>query len=567
MHDLVIRNGTVVDGSGGPAFRADVAIDGERISAIGDVTGSAWRTLDAEGRIVTPGFVDAHTHLDAQLMWDPLGTPACWQGITTVVVGNCGVTFAPVRPGDHELLARTLESVEEIPAESIMASLNWRWETFGEYLTALDASPLGVNVGGLIGHASTRFYAMGAASVEEGREPTARELTTMQGAIDEAIGSGALGFSTSRTRSHATPEGAPIPGTFASDAEIFALAEVLGKRGRGLVQWVAGFGEQDSDDAYPEARREVARIAETHRRSGRPVVFSMFTHELVPTLHSKILDWTAEERTTGADIRPMFNPRAVLSFIGLHNRSPIRSSAWKALYERPSGERLAALEDSELRAQLTVVSDDANLRAGSELYLFGPEKCEYERRPERSLGNVAAAHGETPAETVVRLFRETRGRQLFAATGSNHNPDHIEEILDRGDPLIGLGDAGAHVTAICDSSLTTHLLTYWCRERKKFSLEEAVRRITSDPAEAFGIRERGRLQAGFFADVNVIDLDGLTMEVPEFVHDFPCGAGRWTQRARGYDFTVVNGQIAIEGGRHTGRLVGQVVRGSGTNTA
>ncbi len=275
MHDLVIRNGTVVDGSGGPAFRADVAIDGDRISAIGDVTGSAWRTLDAEGRIVTPGFVDAHTHLDAQLMWDPLGTP----------------------------------------------------------------------------------------------------------------------------------------------------------------------------------------------------------------------------------------------------------------------------------------------------YLFGPEKCEYERRPERSLGNVAAAHGETPAETVVRLFRETRGRQLFVATGSNHNPDQIEEILDRGDPLIGLGDAGAHVTAICDSSLTTHLLTYWCRERKKFSLEEAVRRITSDPAQAFGIRGRGLLQPGFFADVNVIDLDDLTMEVPEFVHDFPCGAGRWTQRARGYDFTLVNGQIAIEAGRHTGRLVGQVVRGSGTNTA
>jgi len=560
MHDLVIRDGTIVDGSGSPPFRGDVAIDGDLISAVGEVSGSAWRTIDADGRIVTPGFIDAHTHLDAQLMWDPMGTPACWHGTTSVVVGNCGVTFAPVGPRDHEMLARTLESVEEIPAESIMASLSWNWETFGEYLSALGAQPLGVNAGGLIGHAATRFYAMGEASLEQDREPSERELETMQSAVDEAMRSGALGFSTSRTRVHTVSDGTPIPGTFASDHELGALTEVLRRSGSGVVQWVAGFGEKDSSDAYPEARREVARIAEAHRRSGQPVVFSMFTHRLVPTLHSAILDRAAEECAAGAAIRPMFNPRAGTELIGLHNRSPIRSSTWKALYERPFRERLSALEDAKLRAGLLAVDEQANRRAGAELHLFGPEECEYERRPERSLASVAQAHGESPAETIVRLFRETRGRQLFAASGSNQIPEHIEEMLDRGNPLIGLGDAGAHVTAICDSSLTTHALTYWHRERGRFSLEETVRRLTSDPADTFGIRQRGRLRPGDYGDINVISLDDLAMEVPEFVYDFPCGAGRWTQRARGYDFTVVNGEIAIEGGRHTGRLAGRLVR-------
>jgi len=559
MHDLVLRGGTLVDGTGAPPFRGDVAIRGDRIVAVGSVSGSAWRTLDVTDRVVTPGFVDPHTHLDAQLMWDPLGTPACWQGTTTVVIGNCGVSFAPVRPADRELLARTLEAVEEIPAESILASVTWGWETFGGYLDALDARPLGLNVAGLVGHAALRFHAMGLASVEPDRQPSAAELDTMRAMLDEAMQAGALGFSTSRTRSHQTPAGVPIPGTFAGEEELFALADVLAQRGKGLVQWVQGFGEEDRTPEFPHARREIARMAETSRRSALPVVFSTFTHALLPTLHRLVLAWAAEEGTH-ARIRPMFNPRTGVSLYGLANRSPVRSRAWKELYSRSPAERMRALGDEGVHRRLVGVREDVDERAGGELWLFGPERCVYDPGPDDRLGAVARNHGERPVETIVRLLRETGGRQLFASAGSNQVPEHVEEMLDHPDLLIGLGDAGAHVTAICDSSLTTWTLTHWHRARGRFTLAEAVRRITSDPADAFGIPERGRLEPGRFADVNVIDLDALDIEVPEFVHDFPCGAGRWTQRARGYEYTLVNGAIVIENGNHTGRLPGRVVR-------
>lgn len=560
MHDVIIRGGTIVDGTGRAACRGDVAIDGDTITAVGRVEEGAWRTIDAEGRIVTPGFVDPHTHLDAQLLWDPLGTPACWHGTTSVVLGNCGVSFAPVRREDRERLARTLESVEEIPAESILSSLTWQWEGFDQFLDALAARPLGVNAAGLVGHAALRYDAMGEASVEEDRIPDKSELERMQGRLDDALRAGALGFSTSRTRSHPTPEGVPIPGTFAKEPELFALADVLERRGKGVVQWISGFGEEDRSDAYPEVRREVGRIAATGRRAGRPVVLSLFTHELVPTIHTRVLEWTAEERRAGGEIRPMQSPRVGTSFYGLANRSPIRATPWKELYQRPVPERRRALADPGLRRRLSEVRPEVDERAGRELYLFGPEVCEYERRADRLLANVAARAGERPVEALVRLLWETGGRQLFVTSGSNQIPEHIDEVLAFPGALVGLGDAGAHVTAICDSSLTTYVLVDWCRERGRWTLEEGVRRLTSDPADAFGLTGRGRLAPGVRADVNVIDYASLALEVPEFVHDFPCGAGRWTQRARGYDHVLVNGEVVIEHDCHTGRLPGRLLR-------
>jgi N-acyl-D-aspartate/D-glutamate deacylase len=563
MHDLVIRNGTIVDGTGRPAFRGDLAIDGDRIAAVGDVPGTGWRTLDAEGRAVTPGFIDPHTHLDAQVMWDPLGTPACWHGTTTIVLGNCGVTFAPVRPADRERLARTLESVEEIPVESIMASLTWRWESFGEYLDALASHPLGVNAAGFVGHAALRYDAMGEASVDPERTPAPSELARMQERVDEALAAGALGFSTSRTRSHATPERVPIPGTFARDDELFALAGVLAKRGKGVVQWVAGFGENDGERGataeFPEARREIWRIAETGRRAGRPAIYSLFTHPLVPRLHTLLLEQTALERERGGVLRPMMGPRVGTPLFGLTARSPVRAAAWRELYERPARERLELLEDETWRRRLAEVRPEADAQAGA-LHLFGPEACDYERRPETRVATVAARAGERPVETILRRMRETRGRQVFAGGGANQNAAHIDEVLAFPGTIVGLGDAGAHVTGMCDSSFPTYVLVHWCRERGTWSLEEGVRRLTSDPADAFGLAGRGRLAPGACADVCVIDYARLAMEVPEFVHDFPAGAGRWTQRARGYDFVIVNGEIAIEGDRHTGRLPGRVLR-------
>lgn len=560
MHDLVIRGGMVVDGSGREGFRADVAIDADRISEVGRVAQGARRSLDAEGLVVTPGFVDPHTHLDAQLFWDPLASPSCWHGATSLVIGNCGVSFAPLRDGDGERLAAVLESVEEIPRESMLAALSFRWRGYGDYLDALAARPLGLNVGGLVGHSALRFFAMGDASLDRERRPSDAELERMQAALAQAMAAGALGFSTSRTSSHATPEGVPIPGTFAEEPELLALARATG--GRGLLQWVAGFGERDRSDAYPGVRHEIALMAAVQRAAARPLVASVFTHPLVPRLHGRVLEWIDAERGGGADLRPMFNPRIGTALLGLANASPVRGRAWKQLYALPPRERLAWLRSPEGRRALLAVSPEADERAGRELHLFGPERCEYERRPERRLAQVAERAGERPAETVVRLFDETGGRQLFAAGGANQVPEHVEEVFRHPGTLIGLGDAGAHVTSICDASMTTYALRYWCRERGALSLGETVRRLSSEPADVFGLAGRGRLVPGAFADVNVIDLESLDLELPEFVWDYPAAAGRWTQRARGYAFTLVNGQVVIEGDRHTGRLPGRLLRSS-----
>jgi N-acyl-D-aspartate/D-glutamate deacylase len=393
------------------------------------------------------------------------------------------------------------------------------------------------------------------------RPATHEDIARMAELVREGIRAGALGFSTSRTASHPTPEGVPIPGTYAPDEELFALAEVLRTAGRGVVQWVAGFGERDRAPEFEGARAEVHRIGETSRRAGRPAVLSLFTHALVPTLHRIVLGAVEAERAAGAAIRPMFNPRPVLSFLGLASQAPLRGAAWKALYERPPEERLAALEEAAVRRALADVPPERERQAAESLWLFGPERCEYELRPERRLDAVAAARGLRPAETVVALFRETRGRQILVSVGSNQVPEAIEEVFLHPGVLVGLGDAGAHVTGICDASMTTHLLAHWTRDRGALALEEAVRRLTSEPAAVFGLAERGVLAPGAYADVNVIDLAALAPELPEFVFDFPAGAGRWTQRARGYVATLVNGQLAIEDDRHTGRLAGRVLRG------
>jgi N-acyl-D-aspartate/D-glutamate deacylase len=327
-----------------------------------------------------------------------------------------------------------------------------------------------------------------------------------------------------------------------------------------VVQWVAGFGERDRGPEFPGAVVEVHRIGETSRRAGRPAVLSMFTHELVPTLHGIVLGAVDRECAAGAQIRPMFNPRPVLSFIGLENHAPLRSASWKALYERPVSERLAALEVETVRRALCEVRPEAEQRAAESLWLFGPERCEYELRPERRLGAVAKRRGERPAAAIVALLRETRGRQIFVSVGSNQLPAAVEEVFRHPGMLVGLGDAGAHVTGICDASMTTHVLAHWSRDRGALSIEEAVRRLSSEPVQVFGIPGRGVIAPGAFADLNVIDLPALAPELPEFVYDFPAGAGRWTQRARGYAATIVNGQVAIEDGRHTGRLAGRVLR-------
>jgi N-acyl-D-aspartate/D-glutamate deacylase len=562
MHDLVIRGGRVVDGTGSAARRADVAIDGDRIAAVGDAVGPARRTLDADGCLVTPGFVDVHTHLDAQIGWDPLGTSSCWHGVTSVVMGNCGVTFAPVRSGDRRWLAELMESVEDIPAESILAGLPWDWESYGGYLDSLARRPLGLNVGGLVGHCAVRWWAMGERSLAEGAEPSGAELAVMQSLVDEAMAAGALGFSTSRTLRHKVPDGRCVPGTWASGDELLALAEVLGRRGRGVFEVSPRFDGEGP--ALPRVESELAWMEQVSRRSGRPLTFNLTQTAEQGDHWRRAIELSEAANARGARIRPQTTSRGIGVLFGLWNLTPFdRSPAWQALKGLVLAEKLAALRDPERRARLLAEAEAASPRRETleRFFVLTPAGgARYEPDPGASLLAEAERRGVSPARAFVELCLETEGRVILNWPILNHDFACIAEMLTTPVVLMGLADSGAHVGQILDASQPTWFLTHWARERGLLSVEEAVRRISADTAGFVGLVDRGVLRPGAFADLNVIDWEALALPLPEYVHDFPGGAGRFVQRAQGYRHTLVNGQPFLEDGRHTGAFAGRVLR-------
>jgi N-acyl-D-aspartate/D-glutamate deacylase len=559
MHDVVIRGGTVVDGTGGAPQQADVAIDGERITAVGTVDERGRREMDAAGAYVTPGFVDVHTHLDAQLAWDPDATSSCWHGVTSVVLGNCGVTFAPVRRGQERWLAELMESVEDIPADSILAGLAWDWETYGEYLGAIDRMPKGVNVGGMLGHCALRHYAMGEHSLDE-TPASDDDIATMCDLVEEAIDAGALGFSTSRTLLHRVPDGRPVPGTWADERELLAIADVLGRKGKGVYEVAPRF--ERPGDGYEGTRTEVGWMAEINRRTGRPVTFGLAQSNAGPELYRKILDLVDEEAANGGELRPQTTARGIGLLFGLQHRTFFdRSPSWAVVHELPFEARLAALEDDARRADLLRDAEASTPPLDWRgVYVLTADHVDYTADPSTSLAHYAEQANESIAEAFVRISRETRGRALFNFPFLNQRMDAVEELLDHPRMAIGLGDSGAHVGLIMDASLPTWFLLHWVRDRGKYTMEDAVRRMTSDTAQLFGIADRGELRPGAFADVNVIDLDALTLDLPEYVYDFPAGAGRYVQRASGYRATVVNGALFMENGAPTGTHAGQTLR-------
>lgn len=565
-HDIVIRGGRVVDGSGAPAETADVAIDGDRIVAVsaraeGGVTGRGHREIDAAGRIVTPGFVDIHTHLDAQLAWDPAATPSCWHGVTSVVMGNCGVTFAPCRPADRAYLAEMMESVEDIPRDAILDGLAWDWETYGEYYDSLARMPIGPNAGGLVGHCALRIHAMGDRALDE-TPATDADIAAMADQLDQAMAAGALGVSTSRTLLHKVPDGRPVPGTFATSDELLALADVLGRHRAGVFEGAMRLGERD-DDQLTATRAELAWMGEASRRSGRPVSFGLTQSDRRPDLYRRVIGFAREENASGADVRPQTTARGVGVLFGLDSRTPFdRAPAWRELREELPGRRMQRLRDAGFRQRLIAEADVHGTGVDLDrLFVLPPGgPARYDGDPTTSLAAIAAARGVSPAAAFIELLLESDGALVCNLPFLNQRLDAVEEMLD--DPLVtlGLADAGAHVGQIMDASQPTFLLSYWVGERRRWSLEEAVRRLTSDTADLFGIRDRGRLVEGCLADLNVIDLDALTLHQPEFVHDFPGGAGRYVQRADGYEMTLVNGVAVVEAGEHTGALPGRVLR-------
>ena len=537
-----------MDGTGSAPQEADVAIDGDSITAVGAVAQTGKEEIDAAGHAVTPGFIDLHTHLDAQIGWDPHMTSVTWHGVTTALLGNCGVTFAPCRAEDREFLAGMMETVEDIPKHAILTGLPWDWESYGGYLDSIERLQPMINVCGLVGHSATRFHVMGERAIEEqATEDEIREIAALAGA---SVAQGALGFSVNRHPGHTLPDRRPIPGTFASRAEMLAIAEAVGAQG-GLMQTVPNFGKVEDEMDLLAAQGKSSRV-----------LFSAIGE------HRQVLDEKVTAmRDAGVDITAVTVPRSGGGVGGLSTSNFWRTPHWNELRKMGFEERLAAIADADFRAQLVAdVRDNEKLneqvlKTTKRYYPMGEDaRPNYTQPRYESLADIADAAGEHPVETWLRLTLESKGKALFHHRGFNVNLENLEMLITTDWALPGLGDAGAHVSQMIDSGWATFVLSHWHRDKGTYSLEEAVRRIAGEPARVLGLKDRGVLAAGRKADVNVIDIDRLEERQPYIVNDFPGGAPRFQQRAQGYRATVCNGRVTLRDDEHTGVCAGQVLR-------
>lgn len=560
-HDLVIKGGTVVDGTGAPARRADVAVDGDRITAVGEVDASgAGQVIDAEGRHVTPGFVDLHSHLDAQIGWDPLMSSSCWHGVTSVVMGNCGMTFAPLRPGQAEVLAEMMESVEDIPASAILDGLTWDWETYGEYLDAIDGRPKGINAGGYVGDVALRTYVAGDAACEEDFRLTDDQRRQMAELVEGAVRDGAFGYSISRSLSHYTPDGRSVPGTWADPTEFFDAAEPLGRLGRGALECAPRYNEKDGSTSRVDD--EMAWIAEASRRTGRPFSFNLMQMRSMGDHYRRVLELSVEANATGAHLRPQTTPRSIGVLFSLAANSLIDDlPSYQPLKVLGLEGRLAAIRDPEVRARLEAEGAAKAVDPFRRMFLMTPDRgATYEYGPGDSIADQAEAKGVTCVAHYLDVLDASDGLAVVNWPVLNEDFSAIGELLSSPVTIMGLADAGAHATQIMDASQPTFFLAHWVRDKGFLTLEDAVRRLTSDTASFIGFRDRGEIRPGAFADLNVVDVEGLALPLPEIVHDFPGGAPRFIQRASGIDHTVVNGVHFMDHGVHTGGLGGRLLR-------
>ena len=560
-HDLVIRGGTVVDGTGSPARRADVAVDGDRITAVGDVdAGGAGQVIDASDRIVTPGFVDLHSHLDAQVGWDPTMSSSCWHGVTSVVMGNCGMTFAPVRPGDAERLATAMESVEDIPASCILDGLPWDWESYGEYLDTVESLPQGINAGGYVGDVAVRLYVAGDAACEPDYVATDDELARMAGHVEAAMRAGAMGYSISRSLFHRVPDGRNVPGTWSDPSEFFRIAAPLRELGRGVLESAPRYNlENASGDRVEE---ELGWMAEISRVLGRPFSFNLQQIRSLDDHYRRVIELSAEANASGSQLRPQITPRSVgVLFSFAANTLVDDLPSFQPLKALDLAGRLAAIRNPQVRARLLEEGGSKPVEPFQIMYLMPADvAASYVYEESDSIAAIAHSRGVSPVEAYLDVMDASDGRAIVNWPVMNEQESAIEEMVTSPVTILGLADAGAHATQIMDASQPTYLLSHWVRDREVLSLEEGVRRLTSDTASFIGYRDRGTVAEGAFADLNVLDLDALALDLPEIVHDFPGGAPRFVQRARGIDHTIVNGVGFMDHGEHTGALSGRLLR-------
>ena len=551
-HDLVVRGGQLVDGAGGEPRPGDLAIDDGLITAVGEVSGRGRREIDAEGQTVTPGFVDIHTHLDAQVGWDPNLTPVSWHGVTTALMGNCGVTFAPCKPADKELLAGMMETVEDIPKHAILNGLSWDWEDYGGYLDAIDRLNPAINIAGMVGHCAVRFYVMGERAVEE--QASEDEKRQMADIVAHSIDQGAVGFSTNRYPPHVLPDGRSIPGTFADPDELMQIAKAIAPR-NALMQNVLDF----SDRAF-----SAGLLRDMARTTGSRVLFSFgVSHK--PQSGKWAARFVEGLCDGGLDITAISQPRGSGFIFSLQSILPVQGPTWERLTAMDFAERWAAIQDPETCAALIAEAKapDATRIPMDQVFFMGAgEVPEYVANADENLQAMADAAGEHWSETFLRLTKETEGRGLFTFRMFNRSLEALADLFRSERVFPSLGDAGAHVSQIMDAGWATFVLSHWVRETGLYSMGEAVRRLTSAPARIIGLKDRGVLAPGKRADVNVFDADTVAERQPQLVHDFPGGAPRFIQRSQGYRATIVNGEVSVLEGEHTGTRAGGVLRHS-----
>jgi N-acyl-D-aspartate/D-glutamate deacylase len=562
-YDLVIRGGLVYDGQGGAAFEGDVAVKDGRIAAVGRVSGTGDEEIDAGGKIVGPGFVDIHTHYDGQATWESRMQPSSWHGVTTVVMGNCGVGFAPCRPDDHDRLVRLMEGVEDIPFPVLSEGLPWNWKSYPDYLDKLAERRFDVDIGSQLPHAALRVYVMGQRGVD--REPATQEdIAAMAALAKEAMEAGALGFGTSRTLNHRSSDGSPIATLTAGEDELTGIALGIAAAGKGVLQVVSDFADEDA---------EFAMLRRVVQRSGRPMSFSLIQSPVRPTNYRTLLDKVEEAVASGLAIKAQVAARPVGVLFGLElTLNPF--SPWplyKEIAKRPLAERVALLKDPEFRERLLSRPPEGRVRGRmrdwTNMHLI-TGLPDYEPQPETSIAAIAERTGLAPEVVCLDHLVSNDGHAMIYVPVLNYAEGNLEParaMMTHKDCVPGLSDGGAHVGTICDGSFPTTLLTYWTRDRTRgprLPLEHIFRLQARETARAVGLNDRGVLAPGYRADLNVIDYERLQLHAPEVAYDLPAGGRRLLQRASGYSATIVAGEVTYRDGEATDALPGRLLRGA-----
>jgi N-acyl-D-aspartate/D-glutamate deacylase len=557
MHDLVIRGGTIVDGTGGPSRKGDVAVDGKKIVSVGGEAGPGRREIDATGLLVTPGFVDVHTHYDGQVSWDHLLEPSIYHGVTTVVMGNCGVGFAPASPDRHEWLIGLMEGVEDIPGTALAEGISWDWESFPEYLDSIERRPHSLDFAAQLPHGALRGYVMGERGANHNEHPSPDEIKEMARLTKEAMEAGAVGFSTSRTVHHKTAAGQHTPSYTATSDELWGIAEGMKQAGRGVFEIVGDF---------PDLEPEFEMVRQMAERSGRPLSVTVAQLNDRPEDWRRMLELISKAQAEGVQLHAQVAPRPVGVIMSLEATfNPfIQNPAFLEVAGLPVVDRVAKLQEPELRKRIA----EAGITMDPHMLFRLGEQPNYEPQPEESLAALAEAAGVDVTLYALDVMLDDDGTGQIFMPALNYvygNSDHCLEMLQHPHTVPGLGDGGAHVSFISDASFSTYLLTHWARYRKRgetLPVEFIIKRQCRDTAELVGFLDRGLLEPGMKADLNIIDFEGLKLTKPEMRYDLPAGGKRLVQKAQGYRYTIVSGEIVLEDGVPTGATPGQLVRGA-----